>query len=400
MSVPKRWRLWLIVVLMAVLVVWRLRPKAVDVETVAVAAGPLRETIDEDGETRVRDRYVVAAPIGGRLSRVQLRAGDSVRSGELVAWLEPAPLDTRVQRQASAQVDAAEDARHAADAAVLAAEAALDQAVRGRMRAESLAVQGHLSSAQREEAELLETTRSREVEAARARAETAEHEVERARAALLAGSGTSSPRQGRTPISAPVAGRVLRILEENERVVAAGTPLMELGDPSRLEVVADLLSTDAVKVRPGDTVLVEQWGGGQTLRARVRTVEPSGFTKISALGVEEQRVNVVADLVDSPGPLGDRYRVEVRVVLWGASEALKVPLSALVREGEDWMAFVVSGGQARARHITLGHRGAFEVEVVSGLQPGEQIIRYPSDLIRDGLRVRARQRGPAGQGKL
>jgi HlyD family secretion protein len=396
MSVPKRWRLWLTVLLAVVLVLWRLRPKAVDVDTVAVAAGPLRETIDEDGETRVHDRYIVAAPVGGRLGRVRLRAGDSVRSGELVAWLEPAPLDTRVRREAAAQVDAAEDARHAADAAVLAANAALDQAVRARMRAESLAVQGHLAPAQREDAELLEATRRREAEAARARAATAAHEVERARAALLAGSETSNPRQGRTPIHAPVAGRVLRILEESERVVPAGSPLMELGDPSRLEVVADLLSTDAVKVRPGDTVLVEQWGGGQTLRARVRTVEPSWFTKISALGVEEQRVNVVADLVDPPGPLGDRYRVEVRVVLWGASEALKVPLSALVREGADWLVFVVSGGQAHARHITLGHRGAFEVEVVSGLQPGEQIIRYPSDLIRDGLRVRARLRESAG----
>jgi HlyD family secretion protein len=389
-TLPKRWRLWLGVLLVALLFAWRLWPEATEVEIVVVATGPLRETIDEDGETRVHDRYVVAAPVTGRLSRVQLRAGDSVKSGELVAWLAPAPLDTRARRQAAAQVDAAVDARHAADAAVLAAEAAQDQAVRGRLRAESLAVQGDLSPAQREEAELVEATRRRETEAARSRAETAAHEVERARAALLAASETSSPRQGRTPIHAPVAGRVLRILEESERVMLAGTPVMELGDPSRLEVVADLLSTDAVKVRPGDTVLVEQWGGGQTLRARLRTVEPSGFTKISALGVEEQRVNVVADLVDPPGPLGDRYRVEVRVVLWGASKALKVPLSALVREGEDWMVFVVAGGRARARRVTLGHRGTFEVEVVSGLEPGDRIIRYPSDLIRDGLRVRAR----------
>ena len=390
MSVPKRWRLWLMVLLAAALVLWRLRPKALDVETVAVATGPLRETIDEDGETRVHDRYVVGAPVEGRLSRVRLRAGDSVSGGELVAWLEPAPLGARVREQLTAAVEAAEDGRHAAAAAALAAKAALEQAVRGRLRAESLAVQGHLSPAQREEAELLEATRRREAEAARARAETAVHEVERARAALLASSTTSSPRRGRTPIYAPVAGRVLRILEESERVVPAGTPVMEIGDPSRLEVVADLLSTDAVKVRPGDTVLVEQWGGGQTLRARVRTVEPSGFTKISALGVEEQRVNVIADLVDLAGPLGDRYRVEVRVVLWGAPMAIKVPLSALARDGENWVVFVIAGGRARARPITLGHRGAFEVEVVSGLQPGEQIIRYPSDLIRDGLRVRAR----------
>jgi HlyD family secretion protein len=321
---------------------------------------------------------------------VRLRAGDSVRSGELVAFLEPAPLDTRLRRQAAAAVDAAEDARHAADATAAAAEAALQQAVLGRLRAESLAVQGHISPAQREDAELLEATRRRETEAARARAEAAAHEVERARAALLAASESSSPRQGRTALYAPVAGRVLRILEESERVVPAGTALLELGDPTRLEVVADLLSTDAVKVKPGDTVLVEQWGGGQPLRARVRTIEPSGFTKISALGVEEQRVNVVSDLVDPPGPLGDRYRVEVRVVLWGAPAVLKVPLSALVRDGDEWSVYVVSGGRARPRRITLGHRGAFEVEVISGLQAGEPLIRYPSELIRDGVRVKGR----------
>jgi HlyD family secretion protein len=179
------------------------------------------------------------------------------------------------------------------------------------------------------------------------------------------------------------------LLEESERVILAGTPVLEVGDPARLEVVADLLSTDAVKVRPGDTVLVEEWGGGQTLRARVRMVEPSGFTKVSALGVEEQRVNVVADLTDPPGPLGDRYRVEVRVVLWGVAQALQVPLSALVRQGDAWTVFVVENGRARARQITPGHRGASDVEIVGGLEAGEPVIRYPSDLIRDGLRVRA-----------
>jgi HlyD family secretion protein len=395
MSVPRHWRLWLLVLLAAGLMIWRLQPDVVDVETVAVAAGPLRETVDEDGETRVHDRYTVAVPIAGRLTRVRLRAGDSVSRGDLVAWIEPAPLDVRLRRQAAAQVEAAEDARHAADAAVLAAEAALDQAVRVRVRAESLTVQGHLSPAAREDAQLAEDIHRREAQATRARAEAAAHEVERARAALLAASETGSSRKERTPIHAPVGGRVLRILEENERVVAAGTPLMELGDPGRLEVVADLLSSDAVKVRPGDTVLVEQWGGGDTLRARVRMVEPSGFTKVSALGVEEQRVNVVADLVDAPGTLGDRYRVEVRVVLWGAPDALKVPLSALVRDGEIWKVFVVSGGRARSRPITPGHRGAFEVEVVSGLEPGEEIIRYPSELIREGLRVRVVGAGAA-----
>jgi HlyD family secretion protein len=396
MKLSTRWRVVLILLGVLLLLVWRLRPKETVVDTVRAERGPLRETVNEEGETRVHDRYVVAAPFAGRLSRVVLRAGDSVGRGEIVAWLEPAPLDVRTRQQASAQVGSAEDALRAAEALVRAAQAALDQAVRGRLRADSLAAQGHLSSAQREEAELLETTRRRELDAAEARAETARHDLERAKATLIAASSEETCRQcDRTPIRAPVGGRVLRLLEESERVVLAGTPVLEVGDPSRLEVVTDLLSTDAVRVQPGDTVLIEEWGGGQALRARVRMVEPSGFTKVSALGVEEQRVNVIADLVEPPGPLGDRYRVEAQVVLWGAADVLKVPLSALVRRGEEWAVLGVRDGRARLRPVKLGHRGEFEVEVLEGLMPGEEVIRFPSDLIRDGTRVRARPRQAA-----
>jgi HlyD family secretion protein len=369
--------------------VWRLWPSAAVVELVTVTAGPLRETVDEDGETRVRDRYVVGAPVTGRLSRLRLRAGDSVSQGELVGWLDPAPIDARTQRAAEAAVESAEDARRTAAAAVPVARAALDQALRTQARAESLAAQGHVPPAQREEAELATTARRRELDAAGARAEAAAHEVERARAALFAASARPDPRTGRTPIRAPVAGRVLRVLEESERVLIAGTPVLELGDPRRLEVITDLLSTDAVKVRPGDTMLVEEWGGGAALIARVRVVEPSGFTKVSALGVEEQRVNVIADLVSPPGALGDRYRVEARVVLWGAAEVLRIPLSALVRRGDGWVVFGVRGGRVVRRPVTPGHRGAFEVEVTQGLEAGDRILRYPSDLIREGDRVQA-----------
>lgn len=390
MTISIRWRIGLAVAALAALLVWRLRPRALDVETVTVQAGPLRETIDEDGETRVRERYVVAAPITGRLSRIRLRAGDSVRQGELVGWVEPAPLDARTRQQASAQVEAAEDARHAALAAASAAQAALEQAVRARARAESLAVQGHLPAAQLEETQLLETTRRREFEAAGARAESAGHDLERARATLLAATGEEPcPQCGRMALRAPASGRVLRLLEESERVVAAGTPILVVGDPGRLEIVSDLLSTDAVNVRPGDTVLVEEWGGARPLLARLRLVEPSGFTKVSALGVEEQRVNVIADFVDPPGALADGYRVEVRVVRWGASAVLKLPLSALVRQEDAWTVFAVAGGRARARVVELGHRGAFEAEVTRGVAAGDEVIRYPSALIRDGVRVRA-----------
>jgi HlyD family secretion protein len=388
MSLPRHWRRWTLLLVIALLVAWWVRPSAVEVEGLVVATGPLRETVGEQGETRVLERYVVAAPVTGQLRRMDLRAGDSVRRGQVVAEIEPTPLDTRERREAAAVLEGAVDAQRAADAAVLAANAALDQAVRSRTRAETLAAQGHLASAEREAAELEETTLRRQVEAARANAETEAHAVERARAALLVPSGGGHPGIGRTRILAPVSGRILRLLEESERVVTAGMPVLEIGDPTRLEVVTQLLSTDAVRVRPGDTMLVTQWGGGDTLRARVRIVEPSGFTKISALGVEEQRVNVVGELVEAAGSLGDRYRVDAEVVLWGSADVLSVPLSALVRNDQGWSVYSVSGGRAHLRPVSLGHRGAFSVEVVSGLAAGDTIIRYPTELMHEGIRVR------------
>lgn len=388
MPLARHWRRWALLLVIVVAVAWWVRPSALEVEGLVVATGPLRETVGEQGETRVVDRYVVAAPVTGQLRRMGLRAGDSVRRGQVVAEIEPAPLDTRERREAAAVLEGAVDAQRAADAAVLAANAALDQAMRSRTRAETLAAQGHLASADREAAELQETTLRRQVEAARANAETAAHAVDRARAALLAPSGASRAGTGRTRILAPVSGRILRLVEESERVVIAGMPVLEIGDPTRLEVVTQLLSTDAVRVQPGDTMLVTQWGGGDTLRARVRTVEPSGFTRISALGVEEQRVNVVGELLNAAGSLGDRYRVEAEVVLWGSADVLSVPLSALVRNDQGWSVFSVSGGRARLRPIGLGHRGAFAAEVVSGLATGDTVIRYPTELIHDGIRVR------------
>lgn len=391
MTISIRWRAALAVLAVALLLFWWLRPKPQVVDLVPATRGPLRETVAEQGETRVRDRFVVAAPITGRLARARLRAGDSVRAGEVVGWLEPAPLDARARSEATAQMEAAVDARRAAETAVLAARAALEQAIRERRRADSLAAAGHLAPVRREEAELLEVTRRRDLEGAEARAESAVHNLERARAALLAASTDDPcPACSRTAIRAPADGRVLRLLEESERVVAAGTPVLEVGNPAVLEVVTDLLSTDAVKVAPGDTALIGGWGGNRLLRARVRTVEPSGFTKVSALGVEEQRVKMVADLVDPPGALGDRYRVEVQVVLWGAPAVLQVPLSALVRRGEEWAVFVVADGRARLRPVILGHRGEFTVELRDGLAANEVVIRFPSDLIRDGIRVRGR----------
>ena len=360
-----------------------LRPAALKVEIARAVRGPMQVTVDEQGETRVRDRYVVAAPIAGRVARIELREGDSVGRGVEVARLYPAPLDARTRQEATARVAEAEDAKRAADAAVGQARAALEQARRARRRALELASQNALAPEEREQAELEETTRARELESAQFRAQAAAHDVEVARATLVGGAGTA------TPLRSPVCGRVLRIPERSERVVPAGAPIVEVGDCGKLEVVADLLSSDAVKVKPGDPMLIEGWGGGTTLHGRLRTIESSGFTKVSALGVEEQRVTVVGDFVDSPGPLGDRYRVEIRIVIWEGT-VLKIPASALFRNGDGWSVFVLEQGRARQGDVRIGHRTPFDVEILEGVKEGEVVIRNPSDRIANGVKVAAR----------
>lgn len=360
-----------------------LRPAPLRVETARVARGRLQVTVDEEGETRVRDRYVVAAPVAGRVARIELREGDPVLVGEVVGRLFAAPLDARAREQAAGRVAQAEDAERAADAGVLQAQAAAEQARRGARRAQQLAAKNLIAPEERERAELEEATRAQELESAQFRAQAAAHDVEVARAALLAGAGTV------LPLHSPVRGRVLRIPERSERVVPAGTPLLELGDPAKLEIVADLLSSDAVRVKPGDAILIEGWGGGTTLQGRLRRIEPSGFTKVSALGVEEQRVNVIGDFVDPPGAIGDRFRVEVRIVVWEGRDVLQVPTSALFRHGDAWSVFVIEDGRARQRDVRVGHRSTFAAEVAEGLREGDAVIRNPSDRIADGVRVAA-----------
>jgi HlyD family secretion protein len=370
--------------LLAGLGVWALlRPAPIQVETAPAARRLLQVTVDEEGETRVRDRYVVAAPVAGRVARITLREGDVVRVGTVVARVFPAPLDPRTRDQAAARLGAVEDARRAADAAALQARAAHQQAHRSWERARQLAAQNLIAAEERERAELDETTRARELESAEFRAQGAAHEVDLARAALAADDQPIA-------IRSPVAGRVLRVPEPSERVVLAGTPLLEVGDPSTLEIVADLLSAEAVKVRPGAPILIEGWGGAGTLRGRLRVVEPSAFTKVSALGVEEQRVNVVGDFVDPPGALGDRYRVEIRIVVWQGDSVLTVPSSALFRRGDGWGVFLVEAGRARQRDVVVGHRTPFDAEIVEGVRQGDVVIRHPSDRVADGVKVAPR----------
>ncbi len=363
------------------------RTEPVPVQVATVDRGPMQVTVDEEGQTRVRERFTVAAPVTGRLERVRLDAGDPVEAGDVVAEMVPQALDPRFLAEARARREAALAQTREAEARVAQAEAALAQARRTANRARRLARDKTISSEELEVTTLDETTRARELEAARAAARTADFHLEAAEATLLA-TGDDSESNVKVALRAPVDGTVLRVFEESERVLAVGTPVLEVGDPHDLEIVIDVLSTAAVRVRPGAEVQVEDWGGDDPLAARVRRVEPSGFTKISALGVEEQRVNVIADFVTPNPPLGDAYRLEARIVTWRADDVLRVPTVALYRSAGDWHVFVADGTHARARPVTIGHRNATTAEVLDGLAGDERVIVHPSDLVVDGVAIR------------
>lgn len=379
-----------------------LLPSPVPVETASAAAGPLTVSIDEEGRTSARDRYTVAAPTAGSLDRVELRAGDPVTRGQALAVLHLAPLDPRERGAAEGRLRAAEALRREAVENLERAKADAAQAARERERAEQLHEKGYGALQEFEQARNAETAALKGAEAARFRVEAARSEVAVARAALLAGDGNAPDERRRFTLRAPVDGRVLRVHEQSERVLAAGTPILEVGDAARLEVVIEVLSTDAVRIRPGMTVNLAGWGGEGTILASVRTVEPAAFTKVSALGVEEQRVRVIADLAAPPGLLGDGYRVEARIVTWSAESVLKVPASAVFRRAagageyrgsggaQDWAVFTVAAGRAHVRPVAPGHRTAAEVEILEGIAAGELVVLHPQNELRDGVRVAAR----------
>jgi HlyD family secretion protein len=332
--------------------------------------------------------------VTGRLARIELRRGNTVARGAVVARIDPlpmAPLDPRQLAEARARVAAAEQLKNEADTVIEHARADCEQARREFARAEKLIETGDVSRQEFERARNAEQTCRQQVDAAQFRSAAAASDVEVAKATLIAvqqaGQSGQSEKTATVLVRSPVAGRVLRVPEESERVVTAGTPLLELSNTA-LEIVIDVLSTDAVKVKLGAEVLVEGWGGEQALQARVRLIEPSGFTKVSALGVEEQRVNVVADFVGDPGPLGDGYRVEARLVVWEADSVLRAPASALYRKGEGWGVFVVENGQARERQVEIGHRTAFDVEVLRGLDKDAEVILHPNNQIADGALIK------------
>jgi len=370
-------------------VAWGFVPDPVAVELSTVQRGALQVTADEDAETRARERYTVSAPVAGRIERIELREGDKVAAGQELARLWPVPLSAREREEQLARIAAAEALAREAQERVRHAESDAAQASRERVRVERMVADKFVSPQAAEKARVEEGTSANELRAARFHASSAQADALAARAALLAIGSSAGGAPTALAVRAPAAGQVLRVPDKSERVVAAGSALLVLGDPGALEVVIDLLSTEAVKVRPGMPVLLEGWGGERPLRARVRVVEPLAYTKVSALGVEEQRVNVIADFEGGSGTLGDAYRVEARVVLWSADDVLKVPVSALFRRGEQWTVFVVEGGRAKRRAVEIGHRGALEAEVLKGLAAGERVVRHPANELDEGVRVRA-----------
>jgi HlyD family secretion protein len=387
----------LLVAALAVALFFALRDPAIRVETEVVSRGPLTVTVEDEGETRVTDLYVVSAPVTGQLLRVPLKPGDTVVARSTLVGriqpLEPAPLDPRSAAQAEAQVRALQADLAANRSTVAEARAELLLAEREHDRLAALAGRGFVSQANLDRARTARD-RARSVVAQSAQSAAAtEQRLVAARAALIT-SGTSRPGRGAVAVTSPVSGFVLRVPQESERVVVAGTPLVEVGDPERLEIVTDLLSADAVRVRPGAPVEIDAWGGDRLLHGRVRLVEPFGFTKVSALGVEEQRVNVAIDFTDPREAwrrLGHGYRAVVRIGVWHAPDVVRVPISALFRSGSGWAVFKVGErDRARLTAVEIGPMTDEAAMVRGGLGPGDRVILHPGDRVEDGIRVTLR----------
>jgi HlyD family secretion protein len=390
--------IWSLVALAIVVIgYWATRPQPVTADVGAVTRGDLRVTLDQEGRTRARNKYVVSAPVAGTVQRIALEPGDRVVRGKTeVARILPgaAPLlDPRTRATGEARVKAAGAAVAQAEAALAQARTALEFADRERVRLARLFEGKAVSARDLEAAETEAQARRQAVTAAEAAVAAAKHELELTRAALA--DGTPGKGAGRVvSLYAPVDGVVLRRVHESEIVVMPGEPLVEIGNIADLEIVADYLSTDAVRIQPGRPALIARWGGGAALHARVRRVEPVGFVKISALGVEEQRVNVILDFADdreSWQGLGDGYRVEVRVIEWEQANLLKVPSSALFRHGEGWAVFALGpDNRVVQRSVEIGRDTGSEAQVLGGLSEGDRVILHPSDRIQDGVLIEPR----------
>jgi HlyD family secretion protein len=383
--------------LLLALLGWAFMPTPADVEVAAVTQGRFERSVQEDGKTRLRERYVVSTPLNGRVARIALKQGDAVERDSVVAALWPAVpalLDERARAEQAARTGAMQAAVARAQANVGRAAAALDQVRAELGRSEALARQGFVSPNQNETGRLNVRLRERELESAKQEEDAARHELDQSRIALRQFGQTSVGAPQRAfEVRSPVSGKVLKMLQQSEGIVLAGTPLMELGDPTLLEVVVDILTEDAAQIKPGTAVQLTNWGGAQVLLGQVRLIEPAAFTKVSALGVEEQRVNAVIDIHSPPDQwqaLGDGFKVDVRVLVQVVKNAVKVPVSALFPVGARSGVFVLEGGRARLREIEVEARNGVDAWVNTGLKAGTQVIVYPDSKLKDGDSVQPR----------
>ena len=387
-----------VVVVLAALLVFAFRPRAVMVDLAAVSRGPLTVAVRDEARTRVREIYVVSSPVAGRVLRVGNRAGERVEAGGVVAMVQPGPptlVDDRTRREIEAGVRAAEAALRLAQSERERADAQLAHARLEVERTETLFAAAVASRAALDRARLDLRTAAAALDNARAAIGVREADLQAARARLIEPGGAGGAGRA-VAVRAPAGGRILRVLQESESVVPQGAPLLEIGNPVDLEIVAELLSTDAARISAGAPAVIEAWGGGPPLRGRVRLVEPFGFRKISALGVEEQRVNVVIDPVDPPAAwaaVGHGYRVEVAVTVWRSDAAVRVPVAALFRHDGQWAVFKVVRGRARLQTVEIGQDNGDLAEVRSGLGPGDRVVLNPNQSISEGARIRTRPDG-------
>lgn len=392
-SLSRKLAFWSVVGALVLAMVYALQPRAVEVETGVVHQGPLTVYVSEEGKTRIRNRHIVAAPVAGSMQRVTLKAGDAVKAGETVLTrIEPtlSPLlDARARSQAQARVDAATATRSRANEDIEMSRTGLKYAQANWDRIKNNTDKGTVSDTDRDTFEREAEMKMREVRSAEFALQVADFELVQAKAAL---QQIDKPSAGGAfiEVRAPVSGVVLRVQQESATIVAPGAPILEIGDPTDLEIEAEILSRDAVTIKPGALVTVEQWGGDEPAKARVRRVEPAAFTKVSALGVEEQRVLVLSDFTEQTPALkalGDRYRVEVRVAVWHSDDTLLVPAGALFREGSEWKTFVFDAGRAKVVVVKAGRTDGKLTQVLAGLKKGDEVLMHPPDTVRDGTSV-------------
>ncbi len=378
---------------------WGLRPRPIEVESATITSGPLVVSVLEEGKTRIRHRHMISPPVAGMLQRVELRAGARIEAGQTeLAVLEAQPssfLDPRARSEAEARVRAAEAIKMQRETQIERARSSLQLAQKEMVRAKKLKESGAIATKDWDIAESQVDGLTRELHTAEFALQVANFEYAQAQAALMQAQSPVGEKSEPYKIVAPVTGFVLNVMEESARVVTPGTPIMEVGDPTDLEAEIELLSSDAVGVAPGAEVSIEQWGGDAPLRGKVSVVEPGGYTKVSSLGVEEQRVKVRVAFLD-PLPagksLGDRYRVEARIITWRGENVLQVPTGALFRRGGDWMTFVLDGHTARQTKVEIAHNNGITAEVRTGLTAGQRVILHPPDAIADGMNVKASAR--------